>query len=506
MSTAKIAALIVLDAGRLHKPVILTAALLALVPGMLVSADDELPPPQIELSDCRIHAAPGFPGIKARCGVFERHLDPDDAGSTLLKLNVAIVPALSLEPEPDPLVPIAGGPGGASVSFYAGYAHAFEKVRRHRDILLLDQRGTGESELMNCEFDDDVIEGQLSRAEIIAHTETCLDMLPHDPRFFTTSVAVRDLEALRVALGYPALNLYGVSYGSRVAQHYARQYPDTTRSIILDGVVPPQLPLGPDIALEAQKALQAIFDRCVESADCNAAFPGISDTFAELEATLSSEPVSVELAHPISGERQTIDFNDEQFAAAIRLMSYSPATVALMPLLIHEAANDNFVPLAATYLTVAESLSGQIANGMHNAVVCTEDVPFYADIDMDELEKTYIGPVMTEALDTTCSVWPAGVLDDNFRMPLNTDTPVLLLSGTADPITPPYFAELAAVELGNARHLIGKNQGHGLAGQGCMPDIVGRFVESASTANLDTDCMQRLYAMPFFLDFAGPAP
>jgi hypothetical protein len=143
---------------------------------------------------------------------------------------------------------------------------------------------------------------------------------------------------------------------------------------------------------------------------------------------------------------------------------------------------------------------------MHNAVVCTEDTPFYSGFDLDELEKTYIGPVMTEALVTTCSVWPAGVLDDNFRVPLNTDTPVLLLSGTADPITPPYFAELAAVELGNARHLIGKNQGHGLAGQGCMPDIVGRFVESASTEDLDTDCMQRLYAMPFFLDFAGPAP
>lgn len=488
------------------KPLISIVALLALVPTLPVLADEFESPTELELTECRIHAAPGHPGIKARCGVFERPLNPDDATSTLLKLNIAVVPALSLEPEPDPLVPIAGGPGGASVSFYAGYAHAFEKIRRHRDILLIDQRGTGESELMNCEFDDDVIESRLSRAEIIAYTETCLEMLPHDPRFFTTSVAVRDLEALRVALGYPALNLYGVSYGSRVAQHYARQYPDTTRSIILDGVVPPQLPFGPDIALEAQKALQSIFNRCVESANCNAAFPDIADTFAELEAALSSKSVSVVLAHPISGERQTVDFNDEQFAGAIRLMSYSPGTVALIPLLIHEAANDNFVPLAATYLTVAESLSGKIANGMHNAVVCTEDTPFYPHIDLDELEQTYIGPVIAQALDATCSVWPEGVLDDNLRAPLNTDKPVLLLSGTADPITPPYFAELAAVELTNARHLIGKNQGHGLAGQGCMPDIIARFVASAGTLDLDTDCMQRLYAMPFFLDFAGPAP
>ena len=156
------------------KPVFLTAALLALCLCRPVFADDATSPSGLTLADCRIHAAPGYPGIKARCGVFERHLDPDDPTSTVLKLNVAVVPALSLEPEPDPLVPIAGGPGGASVAFYAGYAHAFEKVRRHRDILLIDQRGTGESELMNCEFDDDMLEGQLSRAETIAYTKDCL--------------------------------------------------------------------------------------------------------------------------------------------------------------------------------------------------------------------------------------------------------------------------------------------------------------------------------------------
>ena len=157
-------------------------------------------------------------------------------------------------------------------------------------------------------------------------------------------------------------------------------------------------------------------------------------------------------------------------------------------------------------LAAVESMSDQLAIGMHNAVVCTEDTPFYADVNIGALEKTYIGPVMTETLEAACSVWPAGVLDSDMREPLVTNTPVLLLSGTADPVTPPYFAELAAVDLGNARHLIGADQGHGLAGQGCMPDIVGQFVESASVEGLDADCMSRLHAMPFFLDFAGPAP
>ena len=487
-------------------PAITGATSLALLFASAVLAQDPQPGTELNLSDCRIYAAPGYPGIKARCGVFRRYLDPANTDSTVLELNVAVVPALSLEPESDPFVPIAGGPGGASTRFYAAYAHAFEDVRRNRDILLLDQRGTGDSELMSCDFGDDILEGQLSLEETLAYTRTCLEELPHDPRFFTTSVAVQDLEALRVALGYSSLNLYGSSYGTRVAQHYARRYPATTRSVILDGVAPPQIALGPDIAIEAQNALQAIFDRCASSDACNDAFPDTAKEFAQLEAALSGEAVVVEIAHPISGRPQTIVFGDMAFAGAIRLMSYNPNTVALIPLLIHAAATGNFVPLAATFVASAESMAEQLAIGMHNAVVCTEDAAFYGDVDLAALEKTYIGPVMAETLSAICSVWPAGIIDDDLRSPLATDAPVLLLSGSADPVTPPRFASLAAVEMGNARHLIGENQGHGLAGQGCMPDILGRFVDTASIDGLETECMERLFTMPFFLDYSGPSP
>jgi hypothetical protein len=145
---------------------------------------------------------------------------------------------------------------------------------------------------------------------------------------------------------------------------------------------------------------------------------------------------------------------------------------------------------------------------MHNAVVCTEDAPFYdaESVSREALESTYIGPMQVEALEAICSVWPAGVLDPEFKAPLATDIPVLLLSGDADPVTPPHFAELAAVALGNARHLIGRNQGHGQAATACMPEVMGRFVEAASVTDLDADCLLRQFAMPFFLDFSGPEP
>ncbi len=159
----------------------------------------------LELNDCRISAGPGYPGIKARCGTLLRPLNPDDPGAGDIELRVAVVPALNLSPEPDPLVPLAGGPGQGAVQFYSAYAGAFEAVRRDRDILLVDQRGTGDSARMDCPIDDDLIEGQYSDEQTLQFTRSCLDQLPYDPRFFTTSVAVADLEALRQALGYPAL-------------------------------------------------------------------------------------------------------------------------------------------------------------------------------------------------------------------------------------------------------------------------------------------------------------
>ena len=466
---------------------------------------------ELVLEECRIRGGPGFPGIKARCGTLERHEDPSDPASPLLALSVAVVPALSLEPEPDPFVPIAGGPGQSTIEFYSMLPHAFEDIRRTRDIVLLDQRGTGSSAKMECDIDDEVVEGQLSPEETIALTRICLAALPHNPEFFTTSVAVADLEALRVALSYPQFNVYGISYGTRVAQHFVRRYPASVRSVILDGVVPPQLALGAGIAIEAQKALHNIFDRCAESPACNERFPDISDDFATLEARLTDSAVSVDLPNPLTGTPDSVQFGEAELAGAIRLLSYKPNTVALMPLLIHEAANDNFVPLAAQFLMVTDKLSAALAIGMHNAVVCTKDTPFYDDfgVSPEELESTYIGPMQVEALEAICSVWPQGVLDPEFKTPLQTDKPVLLLSGDADPVTPPHFGDLAAVNLQNKKHLTGLHQGHGQAGTGCMPAVMGRFIETLSVADEDLDhdkCLLRRHAMPFFLNFSGPRP
>jgi len=463
----------------------------------------------LALDDCRISAGAGFPGLKAQCGILVRPLDPARPDAGVIELRVAVVPALTLEPLPDPLVPIAGGPGQSSIEFYAAYAHAFEQIRRNRDIVLLDQRGTGSSAALDCRMDEDVLKAQYSREEIIEDAQKCLDALPYDPRFFTTSVAVTDLEAAREALGYPKLNIYGVSYGTRVAQHFARRYPAATRTVILDGVVPPQLALGPDIATEAQRALDAIFNRCARSADCNARFPDVAEGFARVRGALAEHPVTVEIPDPVTWKVESIPFGHEQLAGALRILSYHPNTVALMPLLVHEAAGGNYRPLASQFLLAARSMLDALSIGMHNAVMCTEDAPFFGQVDYDRaaLEATYMGAVQLDGIEAICSVWPRGVLDDDLRNPLASDLPVLLLSGDADPITPPRFAKMAAVGLSNSRSLTGVDQGHGQAGRTCIPEIMAQFVESASIANLDENCLEeRQFAMPFFLDYTGPSP
>ncbi len=462
----------------------------------------------IELEDCRISAGPSFPSIKARCANLERPLDPDAPDGESISLRIAVVPALTLDPAPDPVVPLAGGPGQSAIQFYAGYSYAFEPLRRDRDILLVDQRGTGSSAPLTCETVEGVVEDSLSKEETLEIATDCLQQLSYDPAFFTTSIAVRDLEAVREALGYGPLNVYGVSYGSRVAQHYARRFPGSTRTIILDGVVPPTLPLGPDIAIQAQKAIDSIFDRCEADPACADAFPGVRETFHSLQEQLAAEPVEVKLADPVTGELETGRFGNMQLAAAVRLLAYHPNTIALIPLFIHEAGQGNFQPLAAQFVMTTKSLAESLAAGMHNSIMCAEDVLRYGEDDLDRagLEASYLGPALVDSMQTVCTIWPKGPVDDDLGDNLDTDIPTLLLSGSADPITPPEYASLAAVDLEQAWLLTGKDQGHGQLAIGCMPEIVAGFVNAARLEDGAADCFNESYVMPFFLSFSGPSP
>lgn len=433
--------------------------------------------------------------------------DPDQPGGTAIELSIAVVRALNIESQADPLFLIAGGPGQSTIEMYLGYRGAFEPVRLERDIVLVDQRGTGESNRQSCPGVTEISDPDVSPEALKAMTQQCLDELTGDPRFYTTSVAVQDLDAARAALGYETINIYGVSYGTRVAQHYMRRFPDQTRRVILDGVIGPEFILGPDLATDADNALTAIFERCAELSACTERFGDLSASFDSLYESLEREPVTVELPDPRSGENVSQRLGHQELGGVMRLLSYSPATVALLPMLIDSAWNQkNFRPLAAQARTIESQLESMLAIGMHNSVVCTEDAPFFDTLDIDRaaLADAYLGETLFDALIAMCSVWPVGVMDEDFKAPLTSDIPVLLLSGENDPVTPPRYADQALSGFSRHQHVVGARQGHGLIAQGCIRKLAAEFLAEEDPLPLDIACTERLSVIPFFIDYQGP--
>ena len=462
---------------------------------------------RLDLSPCQLEDPVKISVVPADCGELYVAENPADPGGRHISLHVARVRAVNARRKPDPLFVLAGGPGMAATTFYASVAFAFDRVRRDRDIVLVDQRGTGASNPLNCALDDN----DLYRPdEVISQARRCLSELSAKARvqLYTTSIAVQDLDRVRAVLGYQSINLYGVSYGTRVAQHYARRFPRQIRSLILDGVVSPQLALGPAVALNAEQALSRILARCAKEPACHKQFGDPQVYYQSLRDSLPKHPVPVSLPDPTTAEPSRLEFTGFHFASVLRLASYTSEQAALLPLLLHSAADAaNFVPLASQFLLVNRSYGNALAYGMHNSVVCSEDVPFYdaAQIDRAELQKTYLGTTQLDGLRNICSVWPRGPMDADFHEPLHTDVPVLLLSGSDDPVTPPRDAEQARVGLTHSLHIVLEGFGHGQLAAPCLDRVMAEFIERASIDGLDTSCTREDKPMPFFLSADGPA-
>ena len=461
---------------------------------------------EIEFNDCELNGSQGFGMVTATCTELVRPVNPAEPNGAVLKLKVAVIHSLSPDPQPDAFTVINGGPGGSSIEFYVDGVNAFQSILRERDIVVVDQRGTGASNPLDCPeleaLSDSFDEGEYARA-----TDNCLAQLPSDPRFFTTSIAVQDLEAVREALGYSQLNIYGVSYGTRVAQHYLRRYPGSVRTLIIDGVVPHDLALGPNAAINAQRTLDRLFARCAATPQCHETYPDLAESFQRLRRRLLETPVTVDLAHPVTGKQETLELTYPHLLVTIRLLSYQSETVSLIPLIIDQAERlENYLPIASNALQILDSLSSAMRFGMHNAVICAEDIPFLGTINTAELQATYMGGEQVAALQAICSRWPHGLIDEDFRQPLNSNVPTLLLSGEEDPITPPFYGDQVAEVLPNSLHLVAAGQGHGVFARGCVPRLIAEFIQAGELEPLDVSCVSKMAAAPFFINLLGPAP
>lgn len=456
--------------------------------------------PSIDLQDCKLSAPGSALRLDARCGQLEVYENRSSNSGRKISLNIAVIPAISRNPSPDPLFFIPGGPGEAATESYLIVYAAFNRLNQKRDIVLVDQRGTGGSHPLECTLEGDESEVEDTQAII----DACVASLDADLHFYTTQIAMQDLDQVREALGYPQINLYGASYGTRAALDYLRQFPDKVRTVILDGVAPPNWVLGPTTAADGQRSIEHIFERCQDEPACSAAFPNVATEFQSLVDQLEQSPVEVQLDHPLTGEptRYTLDRNT--FTNAVHLLSYTSETAVLLPLMIHSTYEEqDFRRFAAQALTTFSNLEQSISNGMRFSVLCAEDVPYYPE---NVNTQGYLGDFVVSTFQEICSYWPVTPVQPDFHEAVQSDVPVLLLSGEADPATPPANAELAAQTLSNSQHWIVPGMGHINIFRGCIPNLATDFINQASFNGLDSSCVQNIASTPIFVNFNGPLP
>jgi pimeloyl-ACP methyl ester carboxylesterase len=463
--------------------------------------------PLLALHECRIEHPLKVSSIPARCGTWRVPLDREHPGASI-DLNVAVVPALNRRSTAAPMFLLAGGPGQGAVQVYVSVAGAFARINRNHAIVLLDQRGTGKSNPLTCEYPEDWLAPPDPIPALRKATGECLAKLGASARFFTTSIAVRDLDEVRAALGYAQIDLYAGSYGTRVAQLYMRRYPSHTHAVILDGVTYPEQALGVQTPQDGERSLNLIVARCQQAKDCADAYPELRQDLDGLLRQFGPDKVMISIDDPDSGLPKQIEFNHNLLGVALRLLSYSSMQASLLPTLIHQAAHGNLAPLAAQAIMGVRQVGDQIANGMQYSVLCSEDEPFYdaANMDRAAMLKTYQGTEQVDGVREICKLWPKGPVDADLHSPLHSDIPTLLLSGEADPVTPPDDAERAAQGLTRHRHVIVKDEGHGQLAIACMPRLMAAFLDSPQPEKLDVTCLKDHIPAPFFISMTGPSP
>jgi len=411
----------------------------------------------------------------------------DEPNQHLIELHLAIIPSHSAGPKPDPVVILDGGPGGAATEDYPGFAAAFAKVLDSRNIILMDQRGTGSSHALHCDFKDSQ-EGNLDQA-----IDQCLKTLGSTTQlqYYTTTQTTRDLDFIRSQLGVAQWNVFGVSYGTRVAQQYALHFGASTRSLILDSPVPNTLALSQDHSLNLETALDSTYKRCADDADCQKHYPQLTQSLSTLKAHLVKAPQTVTIPDPWDAHATTFQITADNFAQTIRLLTYSSVTAALIPYLVNEASAGRWQPLATTVLLVGRSLNPISRNNiLELSILCSED----ADrLKSDEAQKsTLLGTKMVDGLQRICRRWPKSARPADFNQPLTGAIPTLLLAGREDPVTPVRYADAIASSLSHAKVLIFEGNGHAQLGSACTPSILDKFIKTLDFAQLPTACINAL--------------
>ncbi|WP_194756331.1 alpha/beta hydrolase [Aliidiomarina indica] len=447
--------------------------------------------PTLQLEACHVRGLPE----QVECGYLTVPEDHLNASERTLDIHVVRLPAVSSGKAADPLFFLAGGPGQAATELTPFIASIFSQVRQTRDIVLVDQRGTGKSNPLQCDVMDlDALLVTEADVDLSAMMRECANA--HDANFqhYHTVNAVHDFDAVRKALGYSKVNLYGGSYGTRAALVWLREKPEGVRSAILDGVAPTQVVVGPFGAF-SQQAYERLLADCAEEAACAELFGDLDTTYQNLRASLRENPQLVAYRDPRSDEHIEFLLTEYRLAGTLRNALYSPRSRQLIPLAIRAATQGDYRPLLGMMNSIDADQPLYI--GLLLSVLCQEDIP-RADEELlaRDRDNIFMGGQLTEDFISMCGGWPVQAGDPRWAEPVVSDVPSLLLSGAQDPVTPPVWAELAAETLSNSQHLVAEHGGHTIVSHTCANRLVASFLDNPNES-LDGSCLERTRRLPF---------
>lgn len=440
----------------------------------------------------------------AFCGVLRRPLDPAQPQGPQIELHYAVLPALARNRKPDPVLFFAGGPGQSAMALAGPVGRMLARLSNRRDVVLIDQRGTGRSAPLFC---DELPPGAplaegLDTARRAARLQACgvqLRKLPHgDLRHYTTWVAMQDADAVRQALGARQVNLVGGSYGTRAVLEYLRQFPRAVRRAVIDGVAPPDMVLPASFSTDNQAALDAVFAACEAEAACRRRYPSLRSGFTALLAGLPREAL---LTHPVTGRPERVTLTREGVLGLVRGPLYVPALAAALPQAMADAAGGRFEGLLGLASAFGGGRAMRMAEGMHFSVICAEDLPRLAQAG--DAPGADFGASFAGIYRRVCADWPRGAVPAAFYTLPAAAAATLLLSGGADPVTPPRHGERVAKALGaKARHAVVPQAGHGVMALPCMRDVLFRFIDADTddaALQVNADCARQIPRPPAFV-------
>lgn len=453
----------------------------------LLAACTQPAPPALKLAHCAV------PGAKepALCGTLEVPEDWDRNGQRRISLKVMVIPAIEATGAV-PLFDLAGGPGvaatvGADFYFTAGRAH-----RQKRDVILVDQRGTGASSPLRCQ----ALEAAPPVARMYPPEDvaSCREVLArgHDLTQYTTAAAVRDLEAVRAALGAERIDLFGISYGTKLGQAYIRAYPDRVRAAAFLGTVPIGLRTPLDHAASAERTLRDIFADCAASEGCAAAYPRLQDDWQTLLARFEAGSVRMRI-----GEAD-VDVARGPFAESLRAQMTTDAGQRRIPSLVHAAARGDFKPFADA---IGPGGSSPIAEGLYLSIECSEGAPRIASADIPAATAgTFLGRYRVDEQLGACQAWPQREVPEAFFAPVRSDVPALFLAGGRDHVAPLRYAKDVSAGFPRSRLVVVEEMPHfpvAMSNLECLDAMLLAFYDAGDAAAVDTACVASMKAPPF---------